>query len=373
MTSQSQSARRAATLASFVDWHRSNTGRFLKASLPQAPAYVLPRQLAPISTANALSYLWSDRSDSPTEELTNARRASWCALNHPQAATQFPQFSGGSGKVPLGVWCPCNPEVRKHLVSNRLPSIQSHETQSSFDPDSLFTDTETVLKIENVSDDLWKTMAVGSNPANWSTQAPDYFKLSEPDYQTQCPPKGLGWTGTLHEVFQWNWNPDYTASYENILNIDFSGDKTSIDQCKLITVDYSLNTCIATDLLLVRQSGGLDIDEGALTLERTSSSSITVTARKRLRYTQPEIAPDGFALMIAYLTPAVLALWLYQSVYQGVVNAIQSLTDDTRKGPPPPPGTTTPTPPALTPVTIGLSDNLPGARAGVQLPSDATT
>jgi hypothetical protein len=351
MTDQAQSARRAATLASFAHWHRSNSDRFLKNGLPQAPAYVLPPQLVPMSAHGAVSYLWSNREDAPGTALENARRASWCALNHPRPTDEFPELIPKNGGVPLGVWCPCLPYTGDSLSSSSQALITEHDTISQFNPDSLVTETTTTLKVANASDAIWKKMAEGSDPANWRLQAPDYFKQSEPTKETTQSPTGLGWKGTLHEVFEWDWNPDYSASYENILNIDFYGDKELVADCTTVTVDYSLRQCISTDLLLVSQSGGLDIDAGSLVLQR-KDASVTVTAKKRIRYTQPQLAPDGFAFLMAYLTPSVLALWLDQSVTQGVTFAIQPANSAGAAK------DLTPTTPAVT----ELSEDLNGAR-----------
>ncbi len=245
---------------------------------------------------------------------------------HPTPSEHLQALFGSDEDFHLEVPSPCFASDSGHPTSAKQSVIQDHDTTSGFEPDTLITVATASMTISQASDDLWKRLVVGSDPTNWSHAASLYFKRSDPYGERKI--RKVGWEGQLHEVFQWNWNPDSVASYENILDIDFSGTTAkgepaeSIAEATSIDIEYSLSNCIATALWAARQSGGLDIDDGHLKLTR-EGSSIKVDALKRLRYTQPQIAPDGFVLLLAYLTPAVLALWLDRSVYQGVSEALQ--------------------------------------------------
>jgi hypothetical protein len=193
------------------------------------------------------------------------------------------------------------------------PRIDEHTPTAEFDSNDLVTTARATLKISEVSDNLWNLLVRGADPQNWRTDAPDYFTLSA--RQPGAVVKGDSWKGLLHEKFEWNWNPESAARYENLLGINYQVSE------KEVVVDYWLEECLSTDFGLGTVPGGLDLDGGKLTLTR-DGTTVTSVATKSLRYTDPPNAPDGLVLTLSYLTPAALALWLDAAVYNGAHQAI---------------------------------------------------
>jgi hypothetical protein len=311
---QSEFGRRAAVVSAFAEWQRGNA----RVARRSAPGYPLLRQMMPVSTAKALSSLGETPPGGVTPALARARRAAASALSHHQTSLRgrpapWPEdqdsYRWGSRF-----------RLAKAATPLEAPAISKHTASAEFNPDLQLTSALVDLTVEGSTkeetDGLWNALVGNADPVNWQVSGHEFFKRSE-----RVPPFELleigklgpiGWRGRLHEVFEWNWNPDNAARYENILGIDFDGND------EVVELQYWLIDCIATDLGIGLRSGGLDVDDGYYRLERTDETSIHISARKNLRYSEPQNGPEGFVTMLTYMAPTVLGLWLDQAVHEGV-------------------------------------------------------
>jgi len=319
MALTSKSGRRAVLMSSFAEWQRGDLSRSAGESRRYAPVYSLPRELRPLPAASAMGSIEAAPKDGNDRAIVRTCRSAFCALHSHQSEhlkdAFRPDAKGLSHRLPS-----CMPVLDAAQVMRgagvALPDI-THDTVADFNPDTLVTTATTTVTIKDASRELWKQLVLGANPIRWSADESEFFKLSEPTKIRKGSTRG-SWKGLLHEVFEWNWNEDNYASYDNILNIDFAVG------AERVRMDYSLSECIATDLLVVRQPGGLDVDGGYYQLDKNKDGSISIEAVKSLRYTKPKIGPAGFVMLMSYMTPSVLALWLDQAVYQGVLEAVEA-------------------------------------------------
>jgi hypothetical protein len=297
----------------------------------QAPIYALPRELLPLTGPSREGSLGAAPEVLADRAAARAYRSCLCALGHLKHDHAVPRIlaHAGSGQTPHRVPC-CVARAESYVravAAAPAPTINVHDTIARFDAPTLVTTVQTTAVIENATDELWARLVAGADPQTWDDAATgtdnDFFKKSERlDYVAKGTDARDGWTGRLHEVFEWNWNPDNSASYENILDIDLT------IGAREVTMTYALSECIATDLLVVRQPGGLDVDDGHYKLTRSKDGSkIDVSAEKNIRYTEPEIGPDGFVMLMNYLTPALLAIWLDQAIYKTIDDAVQDAID----------------------------------------------
>lgn len=199
--------------------------------------------------------------------------------------------------------------------------IDGHETAVEFDPDSLLTTVTTTIRVaaEWVN---WPAFVEGCDPANWKNVGSKYFRQSEPIVGTVKLRTGKtqGWVGRLHENFDWNWNEDSEAMFDNDLNIDFSHGGNG--ESKTLRCDYNLYRSNASKVWVARESGGLDVD-GGYTEATLTRQWLEVTATKQIRFTDPELGPPGLGAMLNYLAPTVTGLWMNQAVQAGVEKSIR--------------------------------------------------
>jgi hypothetical protein len=259
----------------------------------------LPAKLRPLPEARARTLAHSVQPNGDAR-IRAAVRAAKCGFHDGAAARDSRICSLADGEVPAA----------------NQPRISRHRPSANFDPTTLVTTASATLTVHDVPEDLWRMLALGSDPQNWSKAAPDYFKeSSRQEKGLKADKNGPNWNGLLHERFEWNWNPDSSARYENMLKIDYQVGESEV------RVDYWLEECLSTDFGFGEAPGGLDVDDGALVLKR-EGTTVTSTATKSLRYTDPPDAPDGLVLMLSYVTPATLGLWLDSAVYNAVHQTI---------------------------------------------------
>jgi len=281
MSLKSESMRRSVVLSRFHQLYLPPLGQF---QLPQ-----VPRRLRPLTEEKVKVAIRGSGGDQPDPMIRAARHAADRA--HFDATPLL--------------------QARPH----DRPRVVACHGAAQFDPGTLVTRATADVTIDSVSDALWAELARDADPQMWSTNAADFFKVSARLPGFDLLPRG-GWKGRLLEKFEWNWNPDTTARYENHLHIEFNVDEHEIQ------LKYWLDACLSTDLGFGSQPGGLDRDGGALTITR-NGNSVTSRATKELRYTDPPDAPDGFVLMLSYLTPATLGVWLDQALFQGAMRSIE--------------------------------------------------
>lgn len=324
MSLTSESMRRSVVVSRF---HRF----FLNRRLDRAGLGILPQSLRPLPEEAAVAELDSSPAGAD-DRIRSTVRAANCGYLH----SMVPPAGVKGGDVvchPVAMAAKGGYGLRSLAATGGKPSlpaaprVQSHQGGARFDPDSLVTKAETSLEIENVTDELWDIIAESADPQKWQKNAPDFFRTSErvDGEGGVVVSEGENWKGRLHEVFEWNWNPETVARYENFLQIDYQVSAT------LVTVNYWLEESIRSDLGFGSGVGGLDVDEGELIIKR-DGTNVTASATKSLRYTNRTDGPDGFVVMLSYLTPATLGVWLDQSLYQGALSAIEQVPDNVSGG-----------------------------------------
>ncbi len=160
-----------------------------------------------------------------------------------------------------------------------------------------------------------KRLMVSADPRNWKTAASDFFAASDPGtYQdgrwTPAPWPAGAQGGLLREMVHWNWNGSDEVAVDNILNIEaLTIEPTSI------SYRYSLYTCLQSRLLVVWDSGGLDIDDGYYQANYDLGSGVlNIEASKRVRFTAPANGPFEIALALNLMAPATISMLMQKLV-----------------------------------------------------------
>jgi hypothetical protein len=309
---------RAAVTRGFFEQHVAKLG----ARTPQLP---LPRQLAPISRSKVAAVLDPDI-DEP--ETNGARVSALAGLAHAKNPELLGPLLGeriaDEAAPPRKNACPCCAARSRSrgAAEGTIDQLENHDTSITFDADALLTTvTTTVAVAANLVD--WRILVARCDPQNWKKSAPTYFRMSDPlpATVTSQPPGIGGWKGRLHEYFDWQWNPDSAAMFDNELNIDFSfGEQGS---SKFLRCEYSLYRSNASKLWTARESGGLDVD-GGVTEAQLDARWLVVKATKQLRFTEPELGPPGLGAMLNYLAPTTTGLWMHHAIQIGVEQALRS-------------------------------------------------
>ncbi len=214
--------------------------------------------------------------------------------------------------------CPCCGIQAAHDAMSDLPKrpiVHDHSPPTSvFDSDSMTTTVTTTVAAE-VSPVDAKRLLFNADPRNWKTAAKDFFSASDPGvYQdgvwTPKPWRANAGGGMLRETVHWNWNGSEQVSVDNILNID----GLKIDN-NSIAYRYSLSTCLQSRLLVVWDSGGLDIDDGEYEAHYNRTTRIfRIEASKRVRFTAPSDGSFEIALALNLMAPATISMLLQKLV-----------------------------------------------------------
>jgi hypothetical protein len=313
---------RAAVTRGFFEQQRAK----LAARGKGAPPVVLPRQLAPMPKSRVAEVLSSQIDDPATN---SARWTALAGLAHRKTKDLLPavvveESVANPNKIPSRNPCPCCLARRKFpgLDGAKVCRINTHKTNVKFDSDTLVTKVTTTIRVARKWIN-WEVFAASVDPSNWKYTGSEFFRHSDPILDTVQLEDGgrRGWRGRLHENFDWNWNADSDAMFDNDLSITFDYEEDAEKKTKRVYCEYSLYESNMSKVWVARESGGLDVDsghtEGVLTNEW-----LTVTAVKNLRHTDPELGPPGLGAMLNYMAPTVTGLWMSQAVQAGVENAI---------------------------------------------------
>lgn len=246
--------------------------------------------LSPVDQArlnDTLDQAGGDQAQCDQAQGDQAKRCAWCDR---QAAHD--KVSG----------LPPQPSIVKH----DLPTI-------TFDADRMITEVKTSVEAK-VSPEDAKRLLLNADPRNWKMAAPDFFTASDPgvyEKGTWTPKDWPGETGgLLREMVHWSWNGDDEVSVDNILSIE--GLKIEANSIKY---DYSLYTCLQSRLLIVWDSGGLDIDAGDYDANYEPSSGILkIEASKRVRFTVPANGPFEISLALNLMAPATISMLMQKLV-----------------------------------------------------------
>jgi hypothetical protein len=237
--------------------------------------------------SDALDKAQGDTAQCDQAQGDKAKRCAWCDL---QAAHD--KVSG----------LPPPPTIVKH----DLPSI-------TFNSDRMITEVTTSVEAK-VSPEDANRLLLNADPRRWKTAAADFFTASDPgiyENGTWTPkpwPDETG--GLLREMVHWSWNGDDEVSVDNILSIEGLEIKKNS-----IKYTYSLYTCLQSRLLIVWDSGGLDIDAGHYTANYDpSDGSLKIEASKSVRFTVPASGPFEISLALNLMAPATISMLMQKLV-----------------------------------------------------------
>lgn len=185
----------------------------------------------------------------------------------------------------------------------------------------------TTVDISSTSNFQFAALVDTLDPRNWSrskfwpesTQvelsetAPRVFTPVEVSRQT-----GPSWHGHLFEHVEWNWNLQRISAFRNFLEIHYDVDPAE----QWIRLKFSLYSCEGSQLTVLQQRRGIDVDSGfqcVLALTNTSNpqgASFQLRTVKHVRFADlldrrvPNQGPAGSGLFLSLLAPAFVGLWM---------------------------------------------------------------
>lgn len=195
------------------------------------------------------------------------------------------------------------------------------------------TSLVTTVDIPSTSNCDFKMLATLLDPRNWSLSpfwiASDEVKLNAGQSEftrVTVPSSKLGesWSGHLYEHVEWNWNLSNVASFKNYLNIQFTVDAAT----QQLRMDFALYSCEGSQIYLLEQPGGVDVDTGFQCLAPVAQPTSPLAADfrlrtlKHIRFTDlldrqtPGQGPAGTGQFLSYLAPAVVGLWLNELIWR---------------------------------------------------------
>ncbi|PTL78757.1 hypothetical protein DAT35_37455 [Vitiosangium sp. GDMCC 1.1324] len=128
---------------------------------------------------------------------------------------------------------------------------------------------------------------------------------------------GTSWEGFLFENVEWNWNTNRAASFQNHLRIKYAVDT----HARAIRLDFALYACAGSQIFVIVQNGGLNVDSGFQCVQSLPSppgSRFRLRTVKNIRYSDlldrriPNEGPAGNGQALSYLAPAIVGLWMNQ-------------------------------------------------------------
>ncbi len=264
----------------------------------------------------------------PEQQAELARRA-------PERAAPRRAGGGAHRRVPEGegtgarAGCRCCQVRAAHDRISGLPpppALERHPPpRIEFNADRMTTTVTTALAAK-VSRAEAQRLLANADPRNWKRAAADFFVASDPGVYEDGRWTARPWTragGLLREVVHWNWNGQNAVAFDNILRIDgLKVTETSIDY------RYSLFTCLQSRLLVVWDSGGLDVDDGRYHAAYRGGV-LEIEASKRVRFTAPANGPFEIALALNLMAPATLSMLM-----QNLVSVSRDGRSTPRKGNP---------------------------------------
>ena len=193
----------------------------------------------------------------------------------------------------------------------RPPIVEHVPPTIEFDSDRMTTKVTTSVSAKVSSQEAARLLA-NADPRNWKTAASDFFAASDPGIYVNGTWTPKPWPdetgGLLREKVHWNWNGDTQVAVDNILSIeDLKIEPNSI------AYRYSLYTCLQSRLLIVWDSGGLDIDDGDYTASY-SNGTLKLTASKRVRFTVPATGAFEISLALNLMAPATISMLMQNLV-----------------------------------------------------------
>jgi hypothetical protein len=209
----------------------------------------------------------------------------------------------------------------------RAPADDEPETSSSIDVDTMATTVRVVSFYEGRFEDLAKKI----DPRSWAA-SPFWVAATKviredgrfvPD--TKGPELGKSWSGLFYESVWWSMDATTYSAFQNYLDVDF--EVTAPDT---IALSFSLYACRGSMVLARIAPGGVEIDSGFTTVEpdgaphRDGTRRFKVVAQKKLRFADmasrstPNQGPDGAGQFLNYMSPAVVAVWMHDILYDSL-------------------------------------------------------
>jgi hypothetical protein len=149
----------------------------------------------------------------------------------------------------------------------------SATVQPNFDPNTFVSSAEITNYRVLVPGDVAIEMVSRSHPLSWKDAAPTLFLLSDPahevDHEWVLAPdiSRAAWEvaarekAYIYERVVWPLSADSMSQIDNAIRI--SGfDQAKTDSLYSLSYDYALQSCLDSDFAIVRESGGLDVDDG---------------------------------------------------------------------------------------------------------------
>jgi hypothetical protein len=200
--------------------------------------------------------------------------------------------------------------------------VSPPDTVVEFDGDSLVTTVKTTIEVPQEKI-VWDVLVDCCNPLNWKVNSPTYFSKS--DWLSDGPPpQGTdSWRGNLHERFDWHWNVNTDAMFDNDLYVDFQNNgEPARAGAPMLHCEYHLVSSNASRVWSAREYGGLDVDSGTVTIT-AEDGVLRIEATKSIRFTNPQLGPPDLGAMLNYMAPTTTGLWMQQALHQGIDRAIE--------------------------------------------------
>jgi hypothetical protein len=215
-------------------------------------------------------------------------------------------------------------------LGHRAPADDEPVTSSSIDVDTMATTVRVESAYEGTLEDLAKKI----DPRSWSL-SPFWVaatKVVKEDGRFVPDPKGPelgeGWSGTFYESVWWSMDATTYSAFQNYLDVDFGVKK----QEETIDLRFSLYACRGSMVLARIAPGGVEIDSGFTTAEPDGdlrpdgTRRFKLVAQKKLRFADmtsrstPNQGPDGAGQFLNYMSPAVVAVWMHDILYDSLKN-----------------------------------------------------
>lgn len=243
--------------------------------------------------------------------------------------TQAPPAPRGSVAESLG---PVQTRARREALTEldtcftQGAAAESGEGESKLNLASLVT----TVDIPSQSNCDFATLARILDPRSWSLSPfwPESFQVERDGNGRGFTKSGVtnqngeSWRGYLYEHVEWNWNVETVASFRNFLDIQYAVD----EEQQSLRLDFALYSCEGSQLYLVQQDKGIDVDSGfqcVAPVPRPPDSrtpSFRLRTVKNIRYTDlldretPGQGPAGAGQFLSYLAPAVVGLWMNELI-----------------------------------------------------------
>jgi hypothetical protein len=222
--------------------------------------------------------------------------------------------------------CQTTRRLEEGRQGNDGPHVQvmNHKpTDIDFDPETFVTSVSiNNFKVRVPSRAAAVEVLQRLHPYNWATSFPALFTDSRPAKfvadEPEFEPRGWADDGDMFESARWAWSADSTAYANNILTITGLSKRRASGELGL-DFRFALRRCCSTKFAVAWQSGGLDIDNGRVTVtsevERDEKVLLTISAQKNIRYTVTDSDNSGLGTVLNLMAPALVSTFMRWLVY----------------------------------------------------------